>query len=79
MAQIVPTLVDEIMHEGIGAMRMLLRPFWGQYNMLLKGQVTEFHMYEYLPFLPIASFINWFQLSDRSLISQATTFADEAC
>ena len=44
--------------------------------MLLGGQTTEFHMYDYLPFLPIA---HWFQLSDRSLISQATPSADVAC
>ena len=43
--------------------------------MLLGGQTTEFHMYEYLPFLPIASF----RLSNPSLISQATSFADEDC
>ena len=29
--------------------------YFGAITMLLSGQITEFHMYEYLPFLPIAS------------------------
>ena len=40
--------------------------------MLLGGQTTEFHTYEYLPFLPIASYSTGFGF-------QATPFADVAC
>ena len=48
--------------------------------MFLEGQTTEFLTYEYLPFLPIAPFIQYsFQLSDCLLILQATPFTDEAC
>ena len=48
--------------------------------MLLGGQTTEFYMHEHLPFLPVAPYSTaWFQLnSDRSLISQATPFADRS-
>ena len=44
------------------AMRLLLRPFWGQ-MMLLEGRCIQ----------------HWFQLSERSLTSQATGFAYEDC
>ena len=48
-----------------GPMRSFLEP------------TTEFYMYEYLyPFHCIQS---WFRLSDCSLTSQATSFADESC
>ena len=43
--------------------------------MLLGGLTTEFHMYKYLPFLPIE---HWFRLSNHLLISQATPFAGDA-
>ena len=47
--------------------------------MLLGGQTTEFYMHEHLPFLPVAPYSTaWFRLSDRSLISQATPFADRS-
>ena len=32
------------------------KTIFGANMMLLGGQTTEFHMYEYLPFLPIASY-----------------------
>ena len=60
-----------------GEFRLLLRPFLDQYN--ANSQTTEFHMYEYLPFPPIASYTHWFRLSNHSLISQATPFVDETC
>ena len=61
------------------AMKLLLRPFWAK-MMLLGGQTTEFNMHEYLPFLLVAPYSTaWFQLSNCSLISQATPFTDEAC
>ena len=40
---------------NLDAMRLLLRQFWAN-TMLLKGLTTEFHMYEHLAFLPIASY-----------------------
>ena len=47
--------------------------------MLLGGETTEFYMHEHLPFLPVAPYSTaWFRLSDRSLISQATPFADRS-
>ena len=47
--------------------------------MFLGGQTTEFYMHDHLPFLPVASYSTaWFQLSDCSLISQATPFADRS-
>ena len=47
--------------------------------MVLGGQSTEFYMHEHLPFLPVAPYSTaWFWLSDRSLISQATPFADHS-
>ena len=44
------------------------RPFWAMWR--LRGQTTEFHMHEYLSFLPIASYSTaWFHLSDCLEIS----------
>ena len=40
---------------NLEATRLLLRPFWANV-MLLGGQTTEFDMYGYLPYLPIASY-----------------------
>ena len=38
---------------NLETMRLRLRPFWA-HTMLLRGQMTEFHMYEYLyPFCPL--------------------------
>ena len=45
--------------------------------MLLEGQTTDFHMYEQLPFLPIAPYSTCFGFPDHSLILQATPFTDE--
>ena len=39
---------------NLEAMRLLLRPFFLANMMILGGQTTEFYMYEYPPFLPIA-------------------------
>ena len=48
-------------------------------TMLLGGQTTEFYMHEHQPFLPVAPYSTaWFRLSGRSLISQATPFADRS-
>ena len=41
--------------------------------------MTDFYMHEHLPFLPVAPYSTaWFRLSNRSLISQATPFADRS-
>ena len=42
----------------------ILDYFWDHFRastMLLGAQMTEFHMYEYLPFLPIASYVSSFR------------------
>ena len=59
---------------NLEAMRLLLRPFFG----LFEVQTKEFHMNEHLLFCPLccAACMNWFRLSDCSLILQATPFAD---
>ena len=63
---------------NLEAMKLLLRPFLGQNNASRRPE-TEFYMHEHLPFLPVAPYSTaWFRLSDRSLISQATPFADRS-
>ena len=52
--------------------------------MFLGGQTTDFHMYEYLPFLPIVScntvvYSTGFDFSYRLLISQVASFTNEGC
>ena len=62
---------------NLEAMRLLLRPFLGQkrcFSEVRRQSFTSVH--EHLPVAPYST--AWFRLSDRSLISQATPFADRS-
>ena len=50
--------------------------FWAK-MMFLRGQTTEFHMYEYLPSCLLCR--TALVLAFNRLISQVTPFADESC
>ena len=61
---------------NLESMRLLLRPFLGQNDAYRRSDDSFTSVHEHLPVAPYST--AWFWLSDRSLISQATPFADRS-
>ena len=64
---------------NLEAMKLLLGLFLAQYDASWRPD-DSFTCMDMYPFGPLhRTVLTWFQLSGRSLISQATHFADKAC